>query len=217
MSKRNFKPTPTPHDAFIRRTFDQLSIAQDFFKNTLPEQLLKVVDLNTLVLTEKTFIEDDMSREIADMLFKVNLSGNGEEAYIYCLVEHISTQNKWLPYRILRYVMQVIKYHLDTHPHTDCLPIVIPGILHTGKRTFNHSLDIMDLFGKQKELAKLVMFQPPYLVDLPSETDETLKRFQLFQVAAMITKHAWDDEIIPTLKMLSDLMNFYGIMDKKAM
>ncbi|MEK7654865.1 MAG: Rpn family recombination-promoting nuclease/putative transposase [Pseudomonadota bacterium] len=206
MTKRDVKPTSTPHDAFIRRTFDQILMAQDFFKHSLPDHILKIADLDTLVLTEKTFIEDDMSREVADMLFQVNL--NGEPGYIYFLVEHMSSQNKWLPYRILKYVMHVIKYHMDNNPETKFLPIVVPGILHTGKNTFQHSLDIMDLFGDQKELAKQVMFKPPYLVDLPAETDEALQKFHMFQVAAMIAKHAWDDEIAPTMKILSDLLNF---------
>lgn len=98
---------------------------------------------------------------------------------------------------------------MDTHltkTGKTVLPIVYPLILYTGKRSFNFSMDLFDLFGKHKALARTIYKSPYQLIDLTRASDEELVRYEWFRIAALLSKHVHDVDILPFLKGVMELL-----------
>ncbi|WP_280456503.1 Rpn family recombination-promoting nuclease/putative transposase [Nocardia carnea] len=68
----------------------------------------------------------------SDLLFRTRLSGY--DAYVYVLVEHQSCPDRFMPMRMLRYILMTWTQHLDAHPNSKALPAVVPLVVHSGPR-----------------------------------------------------------------------------------
>ncbi len=83
-----------PHDKFFKETFGNLAVAKDFLRNYLPQNIVDIVDINTLEPQKDSFINDELEEVFSDMLFQVDI--NKKEGYIYFLFEHKATPVKIL-------------------------------------------------------------------------------------------------------------------------
>ncbi|WP_275425061.1 Rpn family recombination-promoting nuclease/putative transposase [Leptospira weilii] len=69
-----------PHDRLIRETFQDKKEAATFFKNTLPREVVELLDLENLELSESSFVSEELKQEQTDLLFQIPLrSGNAEQ------------------------------------------------------------------------------------------------------------------------------------------
>lgn len=97
----------------------------------LPEKLLKICDLTTLKLESGSFVEDDLRQYFSDVLYSLRTStGDG---YIHVLIEHQSTPDRHMAFRLIRYAVVAMQRHLKAGHKK--LPLVIPVLFYTGKRT----------------------------------------------------------------------------------
>jgi hypothetical protein len=76
-------------------------------------------------------------------------------------------------------------HHLKT-TNDKQLPIIYPLIFYSGKRPYNHSTNIFDLFGNQKKLAEDILYKPYQLVDLKQIPDDKLKAQLWFGVLVIL-------------------------------
>ena len=49
-----------PHDKFFKETFSDVEVAKDFLNNYLPEDILKVIDVDTLDPQKDSFINGEL-------------------------------------------------------------------------------------------------------------------------------------------------------------
>lgn len=69
----------------------------------LPAELRAVCDLCTLKLESGSFVEDGLRQYYSDVLYSLKTtSGDG---YIHVLVEHQSTPDKHMAFRLIRYAV----------------------------------------------------------------------------------------------------------------
>ena len=126
MEKKN---NPTPHDATFRQFLTHPDVARDFMQLHLPENLLAICDLNTLKLESGSFVEEDLRQYYSDILYSLRtLNGDG---YIHVLIEHQSTPDRHMAFRLLRYAVAAMQRHLDAGHKR--LPLVIPIVFYAGK------------------------------------------------------------------------------------
>ncbi|EMN94827.1 transposase, YhgA-like domain protein [Leptospira interrogans serovar Medanensis str. UT053] len=78
-----------PHDRLIRETFQDKKEAAIFFKNTLSSEVVKLLDLEKLELSESSFISEELKQEQTDLLFQIPLK-SGNKTNVYLLFEHKS-------------------------------------------------------------------------------------------------------------------------------
>lgn len=97
------KPTSTPHDAVFKTYLSHPDTARDFLQLYLPETLLKVCDLRTLHLESGHFVEDDLRPFYADILYSLKTTAG--DGYIYALIEHQSTPDRHMAFRLMRYAI----------------------------------------------------------------------------------------------------------------
>lgn len=192
----------SPHDRFIRSIFTNPKIVKEFFETHLPEKVKEAIDLNTIEPQKDSFIDDKLKQQISDILFATKF--NNEDGYLYVLIEHTSRVDKMLPFRLIKYMAAIIEQHLKKTELTK-LPIIVPLILYTGQKPYPYSMDLFDLYGTNKDLAREIMGKPTQLIDLAKASDEELKKYFWFGAAALISKHIKDPDILPTLKVAIDL------------
>lgn len=69
----------------------------------------------------------------ADFCFVYIANIDNHLRYIYLLAEHQTTVDKWMPLRLVRYVLRLLERHREQYPKND-LPVVYPCIFYTGGR-----------------------------------------------------------------------------------
>ena len=95
------KPTTsTPHDAVFKKFLGHPDTARDFLDTYLPSSLHELCDLDTLKLEPGSFIEEDLRACYSDVLWSLKTtSGKG---YIYALIEHQSSPDAHMAFRMMR-------------------------------------------------------------------------------------------------------------------
>ena len=94
------KQSSTPDDALFKLFLRQPDTARDFLAFHLPAPIHALCDMKTLKLESSSFIDDDLRESYSDVLWSVKTEqGPG---YIYCLIEHQSTSNKLIAFRMMR-------------------------------------------------------------------------------------------------------------------
>lgn len=117
----------TPHDAIFKQFLHHTAIARDFLEAHLPAGLLVLCDLETLQLTSGSFVEEDLRASYSDILYA--LQTRDGPGYIYVLIEHQSSTDKLMAFRLMRYAIAAMQRHLDAGH--DMLPLVIPMLFIT--------------------------------------------------------------------------------------
>jgi predicted transposase/invertase (TIGR01784 family) len=164
-----------PHDKFFRTSMTDFRVASEFFKAHLPDKILNQVDLSTLALQKSTFIDEAYQACEADLLYLV-IIGNAK-AYLYILCEHQSKVDNDMAFRMLTYIVRAMELHRKQNPG-DSLPIVYPVVVYTGEKPWDAPLDIFELYGTNKVLAREIMFQPYQLIDVDRLDDQQLQQRQ---------------------------------------
>jgi predicted transposase/invertase (TIGR01784 family) len=96
----------TPHDHFIKSMMTDSKVSHEFFMEHLPDHIRDKVDLDTLALQPDSFIGEDLSKQMADLLYGVKI--NGEDGYFYIILEHQSVQEKLMPFRMVKYIIAIL-------------------------------------------------------------------------------------------------------------
>lgn len=69
----------------------------------------------------ESFIDDKLRLQVADILYSADFGD--QSGYLYILIEHQSSQEELMPFRILKYVFAIMESHLKTTGKTR-LPVV---------------------------------------------------------------------------------------------
>lgn len=118
----------TPNDAIFKHFLRHKAIARDFLQAHLPCELLAQCHLEILQLASGSFVEENLRASYSDILYA--LQTRDGPGYIYVLIEHQSTPDKLMPFRLMRYTLAAMQQHLDAGHST--LPLVIPMLFYHG-------------------------------------------------------------------------------------
>jgi predicted transposase/invertase (TIGR01784 family) len=133
----------SPHDRFFRSMMTEPKVIREFFTQNLPENIRKIINFDTIKPQKDSFINDKLRLKIADILYAVDFID--QPGYLYVLIEHQSTPEKLMPFRILKYMISIMEQHLNKNK-TNQLPIIYPMIFYTGERPYNYSTDLKKPF-----------------------------------------------------------------------
>ena len=93
----------SPHDRLFRFAFNDPEVARGELAAVLPESLRADLDLQTLTKEPESFIDDDLSAQYCDVLYRVRAIDDEDDVYIWILLEHQSTHHPMMPYRLFKY------------------------------------------------------------------------------------------------------------------
>ena len=201
MKKKNV--TPTPHDATFKQFLTQPEIARDFMLIHLPAELRAICDLSTLKLESGSFVEEDLRQYFSDVLYSLKTEA-GSDSYIHVLIEHQSTPDKHMASRMFRYAVAVMQRHLDAGHKK--LPLVIPVLFYTGKRSpYPYSTRWLDEFDNPELAGRLYSGDFP-LVDVTVIPDDEIMTHRSMAALTLLQKHIHQRDIATLTDQLVTLL-----------
>ncbi len=177
------------HDRLFREVFSERHHAISFFEGCLPTKTLSVLDINSLVCIDGSFIDKEFVESRADILFKVNTK-NESISYIYTLLEHKSYSDRSTPLQILNYMVRIWRKH-EKENKASILPHIIPILFYHGKRAWPWEPAIGSQFVPVPELERYVPHFVFDLHDLSSIPDNQIKGSILAVVIQQIFKYIY--------------------------
>jgi predicted transposase/invertase (TIGR01784 family) len=204
MTKKSKNNITNAHDQFFRTAMSNKQVACNFLRNWLPGELCQLIDFDQLEIQPRSHINDLRQESEVDVLFKTTIDGH--EAYLYLLLEHQSTPDPLMPFRLLKYLCNIIDQHLKEHGK-DKIPLIYPTVIYHGKRKYPFSTNLADLVNAPKELVEKYFLKPFQLIDLGQIDDETLKQHAWSGVMEFALKHIFARDILPYLRDIAQILH----------
>src|SRR5829696_8531223 len=123
------------HDHFFKKVMMDTRVAREFFETHLPTDLLRIMDLSQMQLISGSFIDDLHKETIADILFTTTIQDH--LTYLHLIVEHQSTPDELMPFRILKYTCNIIDKHIKGTKNKT-IPLIIPIVVYHGKDPWSY-------------------------------------------------------------------------------
>ncbi|XWN35407.1 MAG: Rpn family recombination-promoting nuclease/putative transposase [Roseivirga sp.] len=175
-----------PHDTFFRRSLTDLATAKDLLQRYLAPELVERIDWDSLQMSNQSFVKEALKELHSDVVYTCRI--DGKEAYIYCLIEHQSTPDPLMAFRLLQYNVAIMEEHLS-QGHKQ-LPIVANLVLYSGQQApYPYTTDIFDCF-EEPTLARALMFKPFELIDLSAYREEELAQGGASDLLQLLLKHS---------------------------
>ncbi|MFT5162000.1 MAG: putative transposase/invertase (TIGR01784 family) [Alteromonadaceae bacterium] len=208
-----------PHDKFFRSSMQHAAIAQAFFRHYLPTSLRDGLDFDSIKLENSTFISDDLQETISDLVFNCRYSGDetNREAKVVLLVEHQSTPDQFMAFRVFHYLFNMLYSLLKqrTKAQTkDKLPAAYALVFYHGKPSpYPYSMDLADCFDDPLNIMHNMFKEPVHLIDVNQFEDDQLKQQQLLGIMSGALKYSRARDIGPHMIWLLQGDNSIDLSD----
>jgi predicted transposase/invertase (TIGR01784 family) len=161
------------HDKVFKKMFGDVTIAKNFLQSYLPNEILKITDLENLTYEKESYLDEKLKAFYSDLLFKTNI--NGKESYIYLLIEHKSYIDNTVAIQILEYIIKIWKLKMKDNK----VPLLIPLLVYHGKQKWNVDKNLNSLVEGigtlPQEITKYIPNYNYLVYDLSSFTDEQIR------------------------------------------
>jgi predicted transposase YdaD len=134
----------------FRRILGTPSNAASQLRATLPPALVARLDLDRLTSVPGSLVDATLRWRHTDLLFTAPL--DGREAFVYVLIEHQSSNDPLMAFRMLRYVVRIWDRYLRDHAKATRLPAVIPLVVHHNEQAWTAPAQVLDLVDLAPEL-----------------------------------------------------------------
>jgi len=202
-ARRGKKATPTPHDLVFKQFLTHPETARDFMQLHLPAGLQAVCDFKTLKLESGSFVEENLRPYFSDVVYSLKTT-TGNDGYVHVLIEHQSSPDKHMAFRLLRYAVAAMQRHLDAGHKK--LPLVIPVLFYTGKRSpYPYSTRWLDEFS-DPVLAENLYNKGFPLVDVTVIPDAEIMGHRSMAALTLIQKHIHRRDLAELLDNLATLL-----------
>ncbi|MBJ3815321.1 Rpn family recombination-promoting nuclease/putative transposase [Shimwellia pseudoproteus] len=193
----------TPHDLVFKQFLTHPATARDFMELHLPPALRALCDFRTLRLESGSFVEEQLRPYFSDVLYSLK-TRNGASGYIHVLIEHQSTPDRHMAFRLMRYAVAAMKRHLDAGHKT--LPLVIPVLFYTGKRSpYPWSTRWLDGFDTPDLAEQLYCGDFP-LVDITVISDDEIMGHRSMAALTLLQKHIHRRDLMALLDRLATVL-----------
>lgn len=187
-SRRQPGGVPTPHDAVFRRIFAMPANAASQLCAVLPPGITARLDLARLAPVRGSFVDEALKWRHSDVLFTAPL--DGQDAFVYVLVEHQSSDDPLMAFRVLRYVTRIWDQYEREHPKARRLPAVVPLVVYQGDDQWTSPvqlLDVIDLSPAAKQEMQAWLPRFGFLLDDLTRADEDQLLARSLTPAALVT------------------------------
>ena len=194
--------TSTPHDAVFKRFLRHPETANDFLTLYLPEEIRQQCDFATLRLESASFVDEDLRAWYSDVLWSVQTtSGPG---YVYVVIEHQSSPDNHMAFRLMRYAITAMQSHLDAG-HKE-LPLVVPMLFYHGATSpYPFSLNWLDEFA-DPQMAKTLYGRPFPLIDVTAMPDDEIVQHRRVALLELMQKHIRQRDLSGITESLATLV-----------
>ncbi|HCP3123542.1 TPA: Rpn family recombination-promoting nuclease/putative transposase, partial [Escherichia coli] len=129
------------HDGALKKTLEDPAAVRDFLEQVLTHDQISRCNLDTIEVEKNSFVTESLRQHACDVLISMK-TNDGRDGYIYTLIEHQSSPDKFIPLRMMRYILAVMEQHVEKHK---CAPVVIPVLFYHGAvRPYPYPLNWVD-------------------------------------------------------------------------
>jgi len=201
----------------VRAVLSDLAEATSFLQRHLPQEVSQALSWSTLKLLEGSFVDEHLRESEADVLYEVQHVSGEASVWVYILLEHQSTPDRWMRFRLLKYCCRIWDLSFREYPDQRELPAIVPLVFYQGERRWSYSSEFADLFAESVRDWPGVPRFSHGLIDQsglqPDEVQGELKT-QLMQLVMLAAYHpalAWMEQVARLLGSLSSLAPSGGI------
>ena len=170
--------TNSKHDKLFKIILSNKQEAVGFIKKVLNSK--KDINIENIELYNKEYITEKFEKRETDITYKI------AEKNLYIIIEHQSTIDRTMPYRIFQYTAELLREVIekDKVKNINYLqPRIIAIVLYTGNRKWN----IQNIDDLQAPLEGYKKIKPPYiLVDINKFSKRELLEDDLMITKAML-------------------------------
>ena len=170
--------TNSKHDKLFKIILSNKQEAVGFIKKVLNSK--KDINIENIELYNKEYITEKFEKRETDLTYKI------AEKNLYIIIEHQSTIDRTMPYRIQRYKMLLLDEIINKKEMKKAgyeFPRVIAIVLYTGNKKWN----IQNIDDLQAPLEGYKKIKPPYiLVDINKFSKRELLEDDLMITKAML-------------------------------
>lgn len=195
-----------PHDKLFKTVFSDTSEAESFLRAYLPETLNAQLDWSTLQSNETSFVDEAMQESESDLLYQVQHKEISEPLLLYILFEHQSSPDKWMRFRLLKYMCRIWDETFRKNPEQDALPPVLPLVFYQGEKKWSYSTEFADLL---PEPARTWSFIPRFahlLVDQSEIGPEAVRGGLKARIMQLLMLAAFHEPIQEALALAARLL-----------
>ena len=180
---------PNPHDLFFKSAFTRTEIVSGFIEHYLPEEITVHIDLNTVSVELESYVSREFKEYFSDVVAQMQFF-DGRLGEVYFLFEHKKGPEKLARLQILNYMVQKWFKLIREDEYEGYLPIIVPIIVHHGRRRWRHSLEFADLFNLPSEDFRQYVPQFEHLLhDISHIDEERFKTTTLLRIVQLLMKY----------------------------
>ena len=206
-----------PHDLMVRAVLSDLTEAASFLQTHLPEAVSQALNWSTLKLLEGSFVDEDLRESEADLLYEVEHVSGETSLWVYVLLEHQSTPDRWMRLRLLKYCCRIWDLSFRDYPDQRELRAIVPLVFYQGERSWSYSSEFAELFAESvRDWPGVPRFSHRLIDQSGMQPDEVqgdlkVRIMQLVMLAAYHPTLAWMERVASLLDSLASLPPSGGI------
>ena len=206
-----------PHNALVVDTFSHIEHASGLLAALLPAEVVEHLDLSTLELSQDHWVDEKLRETETDLLYRVSTVAGGK-ALVYLLLEHQSTADPWMVFRLLQYMVRVWDHWRRSNDDASKLPPIIPIVLSHASGGWKSACPFIDLIDGSESLVEALRPHLPEFApvheDLSARSDDDLEAMTLSALSRLVMlllKHVRDGDVVQRLPQWVD--TFRGAME----
>ena len=202
------------HDELFKKVMSEPVAAREFLDHYLPVTFKSKIDLGSVKIEKESFVTEDLRKRLSDVVYSVSLKQNidgknstdsatdnvdNDKAYVYVLIEHQSSSDYWIAFRLWQYMLLLCERHKDANKNNKAksnatsekdnkLPLICPIVVYANDKPYNAPRSFWELFEDSKT-AKELMGDEYLLVDLQKQSDNEIEQKKHLGMMEYMLKH----------------------------
>lgn len=202
------------HDKICRKALDKKKDATKIINRVLSKE--DRIQENEIQKYNSSFISNELKNSESDIVYKLNNEN------VFFLIEHQTKVDYLMPYRILKYELEIIESVLIDQKYINKeykFPEIIAIVLYTGKQKWNAKLDLRTAQYKWRKYEGQELSKYNVLDINAIEEKELLKENSIISKIMLIEKSKTEKEFCENLNKIYKKINqqnkVYSEEDKK--
>ena len=188
------------HDRGIKHLLSYWKIFQQLMQGYTKENWVNRLDYQKSKRIERSFILKEYQKKESDVLYSVPLLESDREIYLYVLIEHQSSVDFSMPFRVLFYLVSLwMEIYKNTEQNLRTqkgfrLPPVFPIVLYNGKNSWTAATSVKEIVEYGELFTDFIPNLKYHLIDIPRLDIDKLKQIGNALAGVFILEHEISSE-----------------------
>jgi predicted transposase YdaD len=229
--KNEKKKIHQPHDKGYKYILKVKSEFINLLKGFIKEKWVDSVSEENITMIDKSFIDTHFQSKEADIVYKYTDGTN--ETIFYVLLEHQSTVDNRMMFRLLVYMMEIWRDYLNEKkisiaPVEDDkfnkkdksfqLPAIIPIVLHTGTKKWNAPVSFKEVIkNSEKYNGHIVDFKSLLIDTVPMKDKTFLEQESVVSLVMYLDKSKDTKGLLRKLMAIEPILNLLDDQERRML